>query len=120
MRSRAARGDGRGMVTAELAVAMLAAFTCVVMLCSGIGLLVTQMRCIDTAGEVARQAARNDDEAVREAKREAPQGAEITSTRRGDRIDVEVRLRAEPLGGWLPPVDLRARAEVVAEPGGAP
>ena len=104
------------MVTAELAVAMLAAFSLVIMLCGGIGLLVTQMRLVDTAGEVARQAARGDDDAVREAEREAPAGAVVTTTRRGDRIEVEARLLAAPLGG-LPPVTLRATAEVVAEPG---
>lgn len=104
------------MVTAELAVAMLAAFSLVVMLCAGIGLLVTQMRCVDTAGEVARQAARGDDRAVRAAEREAPRGARITTNRRGDQVEVEVTLRAAPLGGWLPPATLRARAVVVAEP----
>ena len=40
MARRSAPGGGRGMVTAELAVAMLAAFTLVVMLCAGVGLLV--------------------------------------------------------------------------------
>ena len=50
--------DGRGMVTAELAVTTLSAFTLLVMMCWGISLVVLQLRCIDTAAAVARQTAR--------------------------------------------------------------
>ena len=37
--------DGRGMVTAELAVATLAAFAVLTMMCWGIYLVVIQLRC---------------------------------------------------------------------------
>ena len=56
--------DGRGLVTAELAVTTLAAFAVLTMMCWGIYLVVTQLRCVDTAAAVARQAARGDTTAV--------------------------------------------------------
>ena len=43
------------MVTAELAVTTLSAFTLLVMMCWGISLVILQLRCIDTAAAVARQ-----------------------------------------------------------------
>ena len=70
--------DGRGMVTAELAVTTLSAFTLLVMLCWGISLVVIQLRCIDTAAAVARQAARGDEAGVAHARSQAPAGAKIT------------------------------------------
>ena len=48
------------MVTAELAVATLAALVVMLLLSLGVYLMVVQVRCIDTAGEVARQAARGE------------------------------------------------------------
>ena len=61
MTTRADRApDGRGMVTAELAVTTLAAFTLLIIMCWGIFLVVMQLRCIDTAAAVARQTARGD------------------------------------------------------------
>ena len=62
------RRDARGMVTAELAVTTLAAFAVLTMMCWGIYLVVTQLRCVDAAAAVARQAARDDDSAVVKAK----------------------------------------------------
>jgi hypothetical protein len=50
--------DARGMVTAELAVTTLAAFALLTTMCWGIYLVVTQLRCVDTAAAIARQAAR--------------------------------------------------------------
>ena len=62
------------MVTAELAVATLAALVIMLLLSWGIYLMVVQVRCIDTAGEVARQAARGDDAAVARAGGRRPRG----------------------------------------------
>lgn len=107
----------RGMVTAELAVATLAGMAMLVMLCWGIYLVVMQVRCIDVAAEVARQAARGDAAAVRRAQGEAPAGA-VVSVQKGRFVtSVEVRLSARPLAPWLVTVPLRAYAEVVPEPG---
>ena len=104
------------MVTAELAVATLAALALLTMLCWGIYLVVLQMRIIDTAGEVARQAARGDSAGVQRAKRDAPAGAQVRVSAGRQVTTVEVRLTARPLARWLVAVPLQARAEVVPEP----
>jgi hypothetical protein len=108
--------DGRGMVTAELAVTILAAFAVLTMMCWGIYLVVTQLRCVDAAAAVARQAARADDAAVAKAKAGAPSGATITIEKRPSLVTVVIRVRARPLGRWLVAVPLEARAQVVPEP----
>jgi hypothetical protein len=112
--------NGRGMVTAELAVATLAAFTLLVMLCWGISLVVIQLRCIDTASAVARQTARGDQAGVAHARRNAPRGAMVAVQRRPGLVTVTVRVAARPLADWLVTVPLQASAHVVPEPDGAP
>jgi len=117
MSSRAAGGrSGRGMVTAELAVAILAAFSVFVLLCWGILLVVLQLRCVDTAAAVARQEARGDAAASSLAKSQAPEGASIRVTRRPGRVEVTVTLTVRPLASGLGSVPLRAEASVVPEP----
>lgn len=105
------------MVTAEMAVATLAAMTLLVMMCWALFVVVLQVRCVDTAAEVARQAARDDPAAVRRAERDAPVGARITISTRGGVTSVEVRLEARPPLAGLPSVPLEAHAEVINEPG---
>jgi hypothetical protein len=104
------------MVTAELAVATLAAFTLLITMCWGIYLVVTQLRCVDAAAAIARQAARGDVMGVAKAKAAAPSAAAITIDKRPSLITVVVRIKARPLGHWLVAVPLEARAEVVPEP----
>ena len=104
------------MVTAELAVATLAALVVMLLLSWGIYLMMMQVRCIDTAAEIARQAARGDDAAVAVAKREAPSGARIHIMRTDGVVRVEVAVVARPLTRNLVAVPLRAQAEVVPEP----
>jgi hypothetical protein len=108
--------DARGMVTAELAVTTLAAFALLTAMCWGIYLVVTQLRCVDTAAAIARQAARGDTIAVAKAKAAAPAGATIAINERPSLVTVTVRVRARPLGRWLVAVPLEARAQVVPEP----
>ena len=110
------RAQDRGMVTAELAVATLAALVIMLLLSWGIYLMVAQVRCIDTAAEVARQAARGDDAAVARARREAPVGARVQIARGEGLVRVNVSVVARPLTKRLVGVPLRARAEVVPEP----
>lgn len=110
------RDRDRGMVTAELAVATLAALVIMLLLSGGIYLMVVQVRCIDTAAEVARQAARGDDAAVARARREAPAGARVRIARSEGLVRVDVSVVARPLTDQLVGVPLRARAEVVPEP----
>ena len=106
----------RGMVTAELAVTTLAAFAVLTMMCWGIYLVVTQLRCVDVAAAVARQAARADAAAVAKAKAGAPTGATIMIDKRPNLVTVTVRVRARPLGRWMAAVPLEARAQVIPEP----
>ena len=104
------------MVTAELAVAILAAFSVFVLLCWGVFLVVMQLRCVDTAAAVARQEARRDRAAATMARSDAPRGAQVRVERSRDRVEVTVTLTLRPLAHGLAAVPLEARASVVAEP----
>jgi hypothetical protein len=104
------------MVTAELAVTTLSAFTLLVMMCWGVSLVILQLRCIDTAAAVARQTARGDQAGVAHARSQAPAGAKIAVQRRASLVTVTVRVAARPLADWLVVVPLQARAQVVPEP----
>lgn len=110
--------DEQGMVTAELAVTILAALALLVMMSWGIYLIVLQIRCGDTAAAVARQVARGDAAAVARVKAAAPDGATVVVDRGRELVTVTVRLSARPLAEWLVAVPLSARAQVVPEPGG--
>ena len=114
--------DARGMVTAELAVTTLAAFAVLIMMCWGIYLVVTQLRCVDAAAAIARQAARGDTVGVGQAKAAAPSGATVVIDERPSLVTVTVRVKARPLGRWLVAVPLDARAQAIPEPaaGGGP
>lgn len=107
----------RGMVTVELAVAISAAIAVMIMLCWGIALLVLQLRLVDTASAVARQAARGDRVAVGRAEAAAPAGTRVQVSRRGPTTRVSVRLETDPFGLLTPRVTLKAAAEVTDEPG---
>jgi hypothetical protein len=104
------------MVTAELAVTTLAAFAVLMMMCWGIYLVVTQLRCVDAAAAIARQAARGDPSGVGKARAGAPSGATIVIDKRPSLVTVMVRVKARPLGRWLAAVPLEARAQVIPEP----
>ena len=100
----------------------LAAFAVLIMMCWGIYLVVTQLRCVDAAAAIARQAARGDTVGVGKAKAAAPSGATIVIDERPSLVPVTVRVKARPLGRWLVAVPLDARAQVIPEPaaGGGP
>ena len=106
------------MVTAELAVAILAALVLLAMMLWGIFLVVVELRCVDTAAAVARQAARGDSRGVRLARAAAPPGATVSTTTGAGVVTVTVRVRVRPLVEGLPTVPLAARAQVAEEPGG--
>ena len=105
------------MVTAELAVAILAALSLFVLLCWGIALLALQLRIVDTAAAVARQEARSDRSGVAQARGQAPEGATIRVTRVGSEVEVTVAVTARPFVPGLAPVPLHATSAVVAKPG---
>jgi hypothetical protein len=108
--------DARGMVTAELAVTTLAAFALLTAMCWGMYLVVTQLRCVDAAAAIARQAARGDTAAIAKAKAATPSGATIAIDKRPNLVVVSVRVKARSLAPWLVAVPLQARAQVVPEP----
>jgi hypothetical protein len=119
------------MVTAELAVATLAAAALMILLGWGIFLITIQLRCIDTAAAVARQSARGDTAAVIAAEGRAPRGAVIKVTKTPTLVTVDVRVRVRPFrwttgagspsgadfGAGLGSVEMYAGAQVVPEPG---
>lgn len=105
------------MVTVELAMGSLAAVGMLIMMCWVIFVVVQQVRCIDTATEVARQVARGDDAAAQQARKDAPAGAKVTMVEKSDVIRVEVLLEVQPFGDALGSVGVRADAEAVWEPG---
>ena len=106
----------RGMVTAELAMAAMAAIIVLVVMCWAIAIAVLQLRCLDTAAEVARQEARGDHQAAQRAQDDAPVGSRISVATTGDRVLVVVTLSARPGGLNIPPVRLNATAETLREP----
>ena len=106
------------MVTAELAVTILTAFTLLIMMCWGVYLVILQLRCTDVAAAVARQVARRRQGRGGPGRAQAPRGATVQVNRSPRLVTVTVRVRAKPLSGWLVTVPLRARAQVVPEPTG--
>lgn len=109
------RGD-RGMVTVELALSLIALMLATTAALWVVWLLGQQLRCVDTAGEIARQLARGDHAAVERAAADRPEGATIRSRREGTDAVVEVRLTSRPFSA-LPAVPLTAEARVALEPG---
>ncbi len=108
----------RGMVTAEIAVGLVALALVVAVAVQVIHLVILQTRCADTASAVARQLARSDADAAARASNTAPPGARVQTDVVGGHVVVTVHLQAGVLGvGRIP---LAARAEVVSEPGAAP
>ncbi len=113
----------RGMVTAELAVAIPALLVVLALCLSGLGLAVDQVRCVDAARVAARAASRGDsDSQVREvATRVAPEGAQVRVRRNGTGVVVEVRAQPRRLLVGAPAG--RGEAVTVLEPavrGGQP
>lgn len=81
---------------------------------AGIGCAVAQIRCVDAAREAARLAGRGDNEgAVAAARAIAPSGATVTVGIAGELVSATVI--AEPIGGLLPGITLRATAHAANE-----
>ncbi len=112
-RSRSRRCAQRGMVTAELAVAILAACLLTGILGWTVSLVALQARCADAAGQIARQLARGDQEAAREAEERIPDGAQLKVEESATEVTVLVTVEAH--WGTLGPVEITGRA---SSPGG--
>lgn len=110
--------DRRGMVTAELAVGLLAVALLISMAAGLAGTLQLQARCVDAASEIARQAARGDDAAVDRAMADVPDGAVVERHREDDVVVVTVRVPVRLAN--LPAFQLSATARTIVEPGLGP
>ncbi|MFT3887919.1 MAG: TadE family type IV pilus minor pilin [Arachnia sp.] len=106
------------MVTLELAIGVVAATLVAAFLVSLTLLGVAQAACAETASQVARQTARGDDVAVREARGRAPADATITVTREASGVAVRVVAPFRLLA--LPATQLAADAWAAYEPGIGP
>jgi hypothetical protein len=104
------------MVTVELVFGMLIIAILMAVFGWGILLFGVQVGCIDTARDVARQAARGDQDAVRLAESQAPHGATTKIIRRGQQLTVQVRVRSKPFD-FVPAITVTAEATAVREPG---
>ncbi len=104
----------RGMVTAELAVSILAATLIAAGLCWVIGVIGTQIRCQDSAAAIARQLARGDENGVERARASVPAGGGVRIDTAGDVVRVTVT--DELSWGRLGPVPVSGSATVTKEP----
>ncbi len=114
----AGRSSERGMVTVELAIGVVAA-TLVAAFLAGLTLLgVAQAACAETASQVARQTARGDVVAVREAEERAPAGAVVEVSRDGRGVSARVTAPFRLLS--LAAAELTVEAWAAYEPGVGP
>jgi uncharacterized membrane protein YgcG len=99
----------------EAALALCAVVVVLVLALSAVMAVFAQLRCTDAAREAARLVARGEAERAGNVVRQiAPAGARLSVGVVGDEVSVEVT--AEPAGGLLPGVRLRAQAYSVLEP----
>ena len=115
--------DQRGMVTAELAVALPVLVLAGLLAVTGVQLVSAQLRCLDAAGLAARFAARGElaadvDFAARAA---APRDAHIAVARADDVVSARVAatVHLPGFGTLLPAFTVTASAVAPLEPGAA-
>lgn len=109
----AANAAQRGMVTFELAVGLLTACLVTALLGWGIGLVGLQARCTESAGQIARQLGRDDEQAAAEARGRVPDGAAVQVIEAATEVTVVVSV--ERSWGAFGPVIIRGRAAAPAE-----
>ena len=114
---RGRRERDAGTVTVEAAVALGAFVTVLALALGAISAAIDQLRCIDAAREAARLVARGEVDRARVVAIEiAPSSADVAITRRGDDT-IQVDVRATPVNGLLPGLELHGVAHAIAEPG---
>jgi hypothetical protein len=79
------------MVTAELAAALPVLVLLLLAGLSAVRVVDARVRCLDSAREVARAAARGDTGAAARARAVAPAGAQVSIARRPQRVTVRCR-----------------------------
>jgi hypothetical protein len=108
-------------VTAEAAVVLPVLLALVLGSTWFVALAATKVRVVDAAREVARVAARGEDDgaAVASGQRVAPDGTRFRVSRRNEEVVVSATLRVEGPGGlfrFLPAVTVESEAVTVEEP----
>lgn len=111
---RDARGS-RGMVTAEIAVGILAVLVAATLIAVVVASLSLRSQCQAAASEIARHAARGDDHAVTETLAELPDHLTVTRGEQ-DRLLV-VTVRAPVRIGLVTLYEVSVTVETRAEPG---
>lgn len=105
------------MVTVELALGVGSLVIVCFALLGVISTVALQLGCQSAAGEIARQAARGDAAAVRNAIADLPTGARVQQQRSRSGVKVIVTARSHPYGRLLPPVTVSADSAIAWEPG---
>ena len=108
------RGD-RGMVTAELAMALP---VLIIVLAAGLAAVTVvgqRVRAEDAAREAARAAARGDTAAAHRLVGEVAPGASLSMSQSADRTTARVSMVVHPLGAW-PALTVDATAVAATEP----
>lgn len=106
------------MVTVELCVGLLLAIVLTAALVGASLLGVAQATAAEASAQLARQAARGDEVALKEARDRVPEGARVAIEREPAGVEAEVTMAVPVL--FLGPVELSARAWAAYEPGQGP
>ncbi|TDU89291.1 TadE-like protein [Kribbella voronezhensis] len=117
----ASRSGERGAVTAEVAFAIPVLLATMLFGVWLAGVVIANVRCIDTARDVARAVARGEplESAQQLGSRTAPRDATITITQSDPDIQVTVSAPITPdwpLLAQLPPLHAQANATIQSEP----
>jgi len=107
------------MVTVEMAFAALGLGVAMVFCVGILAVSVGEVRCVDAASQIARQAARDDLGAIAEVEHSLPDSARVDITRDGGQVTVTVSWPMRPWGGWLPAFTVHATAAIADEGGGS-
>ncbi|MDR1808062.1 MAG: hypothetical protein LBR33_09155 [Propionibacteriaceae bacterium] len=101
----------RGMVSVEIAFGALGLGLVLYALVGVFGIVFGQVRSVEAATEIARQAARGDEAAVAEILAGLPGDATVARSETATAVRVRVDLELHPWGAWLVPVTVGAEAE---------
>jgi hypothetical protein len=107
------------MVTVEIAFGLVGLAAVVYFLIGCCAIVIVQLRCVDAAGEITRQAARDDQAAITRIVDGLPGQASVTRLDHDEAVRARVAIAFRPWGRWLFPVTVSADAETRRE-GGAP
>jgi Flp pilus assembly protein TadG len=121
-RRTSVRRTERGTVTAELALLFPVLMATIVAGVWAVGLVVTNIRCIDAARDAARAVARGETEETAQSigRRAAPKDASINILTTNGEVQVTVEATRSldwPLFAALPAIPLKAQATLQSEPG---